>query len=120
MNSLVGKYRLVAHGVFTPGGEYKATSSYFYGELYYGADGTLYVLINFSRTPESARDNYGYVGTYRIKSQNVVEHRMTVATASKQVNSVEERTFEVRGSELVLGRIFENGDRFEGRWQKID
>ncbi len=76
------------------------------------------MLILFKKTPEVAKDIYGYVGTYRVISENTVEHRFTVATSPAQVNSVEERTYALERDELRLGRVYETGDRFEAVWVK--
>ena len=116
MQQITGRYKLLSHGTYSPENIYVSTSDYLRGELYYGADGFLSVLIVFSKNPTQAKDVYGYVGRYSVKSPSVVEHQMSVASHPSQMDATEERTFKHEGSNIILGKIYPDGTRFEAVW----
>lgn len=116
MNSLVGRYRLKSHGIYAADGTFKPTSPYLKGEIAYGSDGHLSVLMLFKETPETAKDIFGYVGTYKIISDKVVEHHFSVSTVPSRHDAIEERTYLIKEDELRLGAVMSDGQRFEAVW----
>lgn len=119
MASLVGKYRLLSHGTYSSYGEFRPTSSELLGEIKYGNDGSLDVLILLKTDPMLAKEIIGYVGTYEVVSETEVIHRMSVATSAKRCGSSESRNYKIDGNRLFLSVDYSNGEKFEACWERL-
>jgi hypothetical protein len=115
-NILAGTYDLKSHGTYGEDGVFVPTSDFAHGQLYYGDDGYLSILIRFGREFNSPKDIFGYVGRYKIIDEGTVEHHFEVATNAKQNNTVENRTYKVDAEKVVLGVTWPSGRRFEAVW----
>lgn len=119
MKNIIGHYKLISHGTYSPEGVFQPTSPYLKGELIYSSEGFLSVQIFLKEEIESPRDLLTYSGKYKIVSDSEVEHHIHICSQSKRDNSTEKRSYKIEGGFLFLSIEFENKSKFEAKWQKL-
>jgi hypothetical protein len=117
-NKIFGKYILKSHGIFNQAGDFIPTSSYLKGELNYGQDGALSLLIVFSEGPQILKDVLSYVGSYKIISSNQINHLINLSTHQPFNETIETRNYKFNDHELTLSKNLDDGKRFEAVWLK--
>lgn len=120
MNQLIGRYKLISHGIYDQAAHFKETSAYLNGELIYSNNGYLSVLIFFKNDPESNRDFLAYSGTYEIVGPKEIIHKINICSQSKRNNSDEKRDYQIENDFLILSCEIEDGKRFEAKWKRLD
>lgn len=117
--SLVGRYKLLKHGVIIQENEFIPTSEYLKGELIYSTDGFLSVIIFFKDTPNSEKDFLAYSGKYEVLSASKIVHKINICSQGKRDNSEESRNYRVVDGNLILSAQLADNRLFEATWQKI-
>ena len=118
-NNIIGRYSLLKHGVYNINNEYMPSSEYLKGEINYSADGAISILILFKESVEEERDILSYVGTFEIKSADLLVHNITLCSRQKRNNGSEERNYKLERNQLTLGCPLPDGSRFEAVWIKM-
>jgi hypothetical protein len=117
--NLVGKYKLLRHGTYDSSELYTTSSKYLAGELHYGEDKHLSVMIHFVQSPMSLSEILSYVGKFEVISNTIINHDIYLSSAAKLNNTVEKRLYKIDGNLLYLGKNLSMG-RFEAVWEKCD
>ncbi len=120
MNNLIGRYKLISHGVYNSLGAFQATSSFLKGELIYSSENFLSVQIFFKNEIECGRDLLTYSGKYKVVSDDEIEHHIEICSQSKRDHAVEKRNFKLEHNILNLSILYDDGSKFEARWQKLE
>jgi hypothetical protein len=120
INNLVGRYRLISHGIYNSEKVFQATSDYLKGELIYSSEHYLSVQIFFKEIFESTRDILAYSGKYEIVSSLVVEHHIEICSQAKKDNTVENRNYRIEENFLFLSISYDDGSMFEAQWKKME
>lgn len=116
--TIAGRYKLVRHGLYEHSGAYTSSSAYLRGDLYYGKDGHLSIMIHFAEVPSNLKDLLAYVGSYEI-ADSVVKHHISLSSIAKMNSTIEERDFRIEGSLLYLSKHLPEG-QFEAVWEKYE
>lgn len=119
MNILIGRYKLISHGVFNSEKNFQATSIFLKGELIYSSEGFLSVQIFFKKEIESGRDILAYSGKYKIISTHEIEHHIEICSQSKRDHSIELRNYIIEDRVLILSILYDDQSKFEARWERL-
>ncbi len=122
--NLIGRYKLLSHGIIIQGNKFIPTSEYLRGELIYSSDGFLSVIIFFKDTflkdpPSSEKDFLAYSGQYEIVSASKIVHKISICSQGKRDNSEEIRNYRIFEDNLILSSPLADNRLFEATWQKI-
>lgn len=120
MKNLIGRYKLLSHGIFSSEGTFKPTSPYLKGELIYSSEGFLSVQIFFKNEIEGPRDVLTYSGKYVCTHDCVIEHHIEICSQPKRDQTIEQRNYLLQDDQLTLSVNFEDKSKFEAKWQKIN
>lgn len=116
--NLAGKYELYSHGIYDSQGEFKATSDYLKGELCYGSDKTLSLIILFKEEIKSPRDILAYSGQYEVVSEKEILHKISFSSHFSKIQTVEKRGYKFDGNNLKLTAKLDDNQLFEALWRK--
>jgi hypothetical protein len=123
-NPLIGRYKLIDHGIYEQNGVYNPTSTFLKGELIYSSEGYLSVLIFFKDDPDTNREFLAYSGRYKITSINdnngEVIHQINICSRSNRNGTSEDRHYRFVDNYLFLSCDLEDGKKFEAKWERID
>lgn len=117
-NLIAGRYVLISHGIYEDQ-IFKSTSAFLKGELIYSTDQTVSVLILFKENPQEIKDILSYVGMYKIKSSDEIEHHISNSSHSKLINTLEIRHYIKTQDGIILGKPLGGVRRFEAVWKRI-
>ena len=114
---LIGAWTLVKHGRFDQLGKYYPTGEKMNGQLNYGPDGSMSVLITKIPEPLQLNDLIVYAGSFSVDG-NKVSHHIKISPDLKRRNTIEIRSASFHGDDLVLtADVGENG-RYEIVWRR--
>lgn len=118
-SNLVGTYKLATHGIYDKEGTFTSSSDYLAGELHYGEDGSLTVMILFREKPTALEHILSYVGKFKVISDDEVEHQITLSSSVKLINKTELRKYIKTDTLLKLEKEMPDQKRFEAVWKRI-
>lgn len=118
VSELVGRYKLKSHGIYDSKGNYTATSDYINGELNYGSDGSLSVLILFKEKPQNTKELLSYLGRFRVVDEKTLFHDISLCNNQDRNNSQERREYLLRDNDLILTAPQAGASHFEAVWEK--
>lgn len=116
--NLSGVYSLKSHGIFNKQGDFTPTSDYLKGQLRYGSENILSVIILFNESINSLKDILCYSGTYEVYSADEVVHHISMCSDTSRNNTSEIRKFVLEGNTLKLKVHESDGSCFEAAWIK--
>ena len=117
MKNLVGRYKLISHGVINAENEFQETSPYLKGELIYSSEGFLSVQIFFNEEVLTGKDLLAYSGRYKIISEIEIEHHIEICSQSKRDKSIEKRNYDFKDDILILYILYSDKTKFEAIWK---
>ncbi|MBC87375.1 MAG: hypothetical protein CL677_09380 [Bdellovibrionaceae bacterium] len=115
---LVGTWRLVEHGFERADGTFVPTGDNMRGQIMYGSEGALSVLITMNTEQGDPANIIAYSGTFSVKG-NVVSHHMYVANKSSRIDSTEDRIFEISKERLILSTSATPEGKWRITWQRF-
>jgi hypothetical protein len=126
MNDLVGVWELKEYVVTSDAGTEVPWCSEPFGMLIYTASGHMSVAINCRGAPQAEapskpfNDRLLYAGTYTVTGASEVVHHIQNTSQLDQLGDSVTRTFELKGSRLVLsGKPFKGRRAFRIVWTRL-
>jgi 5-methylcytosine-specific restriction endonuclease McrBC regulatory subunit McrC len=118
--SLIGLWQLISHGTYDSNNIFSPTSQELAGQLIYGSDFSLSVLILFKSEPTAARDVLAYSGRWDLLNEIELNHHIEICNRTERVGNVERRQFEISGQRLFLRAKLDNQRIFEAQWNSLN
>lgn len=116
---LAGRYTLEKHGIYDKTGVFHPTAERLKGELIYGQDYSLALLILTGDIGSPLQIYLAYTGTYEIVSEHKILHHISLSSAENKNNTTETRMFFKDETSVVLSAFLKNENKFLAVWKKV-
>lgn len=116
---IAGAYKLEKYGyTYKADGRFEDISDFYSGEIHYGDNGRMSVVLRFAEKPEEFADVVAYSGTYEVDGPKI-HHVVTASVRPDYEGQKLDRTFTLKDGVLEL--TFEDTPEFvkAARWRKL-